>query len=179
MTLLRATLTCGVARLQSGSSGLLLYSLRGVFRPKQILAKAKDSIGKTRVDALATKPTKPVPTLLKAISLGLTAIAPVVKAEAVKEEDKASGRLIKAKDVDLDREAAFDWAKFLSILQEHLLHLVAALATATAVAIINIQASYLCQLCRDEKEACEINSTCYFSSPNCWATWSMLCPSTV
>ena len=136
MSFLRLAHTCNL-RHALGQAPSASSFLGQMVKPNRIFTFAKNASRQT-----SKQPPRSASTFVKAFSLGLVGVTPVlIKAEG-EEPDKANGRLLLQKHqvTKLDQhEASFDWIKFLSILQEHLLYLLAALATATAVAVINIK----------------------------------------
>ena len=80
-------------------------------------------------------------------SLGLLGLAPVAAAQSqsVKEMKKQATPVREAappEDGKSPEDAKFDWLQFLRLLLPHYAHLLAAVASALAVALLNIKASY-------------------------------------
>jgi hypothetical protein len=104
--------------------------LRQQFRQRGIKADNGGGGGKYRLGQLTA-------------SLGLLGLTPVVKVAAQSEDKRKSGdvALHAASKDDEVEEAQFDWRQFLQLLLPHLGHMLAAVATALAVAVLNIQDS--------------------------------------
>ena len=79
-------------------------------------------------------------------SLGLLGLAPVAAAQSqsVKEMKMQATPVREAAPPEDEKspDAKFDWLQFLRLLLPHYAHLLAAVASALAVALLNIKASY-------------------------------------
>ena len=78
-------------------------------------------------------------------SLGLLGLAPVAAAQSQSVKDvKTQATPVReaAPPEEKSPDAKFDWLQFLRLLLPHYAHLLAAVASALAVALLNIKASY-------------------------------------
>ena len=78
-------------------------------------------------------------------SLGLLGLAPVAaQSQSVKEMKTQATPVREAAPPEDEKspDATFDWLQFLRLLLPHYAHLLAAVASALAVALLNIKASY-------------------------------------
>ena len=139
MIVLRACrLTVSLAPVSRHGNGMSQFLrgckvLREQFRNQCAkLAKADGGGGRLRVGQVTA-------------SLGLLGLAPVatVTAKSVKAGKTQTSLVPEAPPEDEERsEAKFDWPQFLRLLLPHVAHLLAAIATALAVAMLNIKVSH-------------------------------------